>query len=139
MVDAAQDGAQLIDGCESAYGYFEDKNFRKGRQAMRQDVLALVADRDKYPRVFSASFGIWMDYQWRQKGWNVENPAANPHPPDKFEQVVRSALENADEYVWIYSETPRWWSEQGGPVKLPSGYDAALRHATSTAAGLLPR
>jgi hypothetical protein len=139
MLDAAKDGSQLIDGYESAYGYFEDKDYRKGRQVMRQDVLPLVADRAKYQKFFSASFGIWMDYQWRQKGWNVENPAANPHPPDKFEQTVRSALENADEYVWIYSETPRWWSDQGGSVKLPPAYEAALRHASSTAAGPLPK
>jgi hypothetical protein len=131
MVEAAQDGSQLIDGCESAYGYFEDKDFHKARQMIRHDVLALVADRDKYQKVFSASFGLWLDYQWRQKGWNVERPELNPHPPEKFEQTVRTALECADEFVWIYSETPRWWSDEGGPIKLPPVYDAALRRAAA--------
>jgi hypothetical protein len=133
MVEAAQGGSQLIDGCESAYGYFDEKQFRNGLQMIHHDVLALVADRDKYQKAFSASFGLWLDYQWRQKGWNVEHPELNPHPPDKFEGVVRAALKHADEYVWIYSETPRWWSDQGGPIKLPPAYDAALRRAASVA------
>jgi len=78
MVEAAEGGSQLIDGWESAYSYFEEKKFRTARQMIHQDILALVADRDKYPKVFSASFGLWMDYQWREKGWNVEQPERNP-------------------------------------------------------------
>ena len=35
----------------------------------------------------------------------------------------------ADEYVWIYTETPRWWSKEGGPVKLPKAYEEAVRKA----------
>jgi len=31
--------------------------------------------------------------------------------------------------VWIYSETPRWWSPEGKPIKLPQAYDAAVRRA----------
>jgi hypothetical protein len=44
---------------------------------------------------------------------------------------VRQALALADEYVWIYSETPRWWSKEGKPIKLPEAYEAALRRARS--------
>ena len=131
MVEAAQGGTQLIDGWESAYSYFEEKKFRKARKMIHEDILAMVADHDKYRKVFSASFGLWMDYQWKEKGWNVEHPENNPHPPEKFEQIVRTALQYADEYVWIYSETPRWWSDQGGPVKLPAAYDAAIRRAAA--------
>ena len=129
MIEAAQGGSQLIDGCESAYSYFEEKKFRTARQMIHKDVLAMVADREKYRKVFSASFGLWMDYQWKEKGWNVEHPERNPWTPDKFEEIVRTALTYADEYVWIYSETPRWWSDQGGPIKLPPAYDAAIRRA----------
>lgn len=134
MVEAAQGGSQLIDGWESAYSYFEEKKFKKARQMIHHDVLAMVADPDKYQKVFSASFGLWMDYQWREKRWNVEHPERNPHPPEKFEGVVRTALQYADEYVWVYSETPRWWSEGGGPTNLPPAYDAAIRRAAATPA-----
>ena len=139
MIEAAQGGTQLIDGWESAYSYFEEQKFRKARQMIHRDVLAMVADREKYRKVFSASFGLWMDYRWKEEGWNVEHPERNPSPPDKFEEVVRTALQYTDEYVWIYSETPRWWSDNGGPLKLPPAYDAAIRRAASmTARPLAP-
>ena len=80
-----------------------------------------------------------MDCDWRKKGWNVEHPELNPRPPDKFEGLVRSALQCADEYVWIYSETPRWWSDGTGPVKLPAAYDGALRRAGAPSAGPLTK
>jgi hypothetical protein len=134
MVEAAAGGSQLIDGWESAYSYFEEKKFRKARQMIHRDILAMVADRAKYQKVFSASFGLWMDYQWKDQGWNVEHPERNPQPPDKFEGIVRTALKYADEYVWIYSETPRWWSDRGGPTNLPSAYAAAIRRAASNPA-----
>ncbi len=131
MIEAAQGGSQLIDGCESAYSYFEEKKFRTARRMIQKDVLAMVADREKYQKIFSVSFGLWMDYQWKEQGWNVEHPERNPWPPDKFEGIVRTALTYADEYVWIYSETPRWWSDGGGPTNLPPAYAAAIRHAAS--------
>ena len=46
---------------------------------------------------------------------------------------VTEALSAADEYVWVYSETPRWWSAEGKPVKLPPEYEAALRKARAAA------
>jgi hypothetical protein len=46
---------------------------------------------------------------------------------------VRNALAGTDEYVWIYSETPRWWSDQGKPLQLPEAYIESLRHARDPA------
>ena len=40
-------------------------------------------------------------------------------------------MKYADEYVWVYSESPRWWSDTGSPVKLSPAYDAAIRRAVS--------
>ena len=131
MIEAAKGGSQLIDGWESAYSYFEEKKFRKARKMIHQDVLAMVGNREKYTNVFSASFGLWMDYQWKERGWNVEHPELNFQPPDKFESIVRIALQYADEYVWIYTEEARWWSDTGSPVRLPLAYDAAIRRAAS--------
>jgi hypothetical protein len=66
----------------------------------------------------------------------VEDTSKNFYTPEGFERTVRTALETADDYVWIYTETPKWWTEQGGPQKLPAAYDAALRRA---AAGRPPK
>ena len=139
MIDAAQGGSQLIDGWESAYSYFEEKKFRKARKMIHEDVLAMVADREQYKKVFSASFGLWMDYDTPKSTWDVEHPERNFTPPEKFESILRHALCYADEYVWVYSEVPRWWSNEGHPVKLSPAYDAAIRRAASpTAAGASP-
>jgi hypothetical protein len=43
--------------------------------------------------------------------------------------VLRRALELSDEYVWVYGETPKWWSAEGQRKNLPAAYDRALRQA----------
>jgi len=126
MVEAAQGGTQLIDGWESAYSYFEEKKFRKARQMIHQDILAMVADREKYQKVFSASFGLWMDYQWKEKGWDVERPDRNPSPPEKFERIVRTALQYATSMCGFTARHP-----DGGRRKAVPSAAARLRHRHS--------
>ena len=46
---------------------------------------------------------------------------------------MRAALTRADEVVWVYTETPRWWAADGGPpAKLPAAYVDALKRARKT-------
>jgi hypothetical protein len=59
--------------------------------------------------------------------------SANYYTPGAFETSVRAALAIADEYVWIYTEAPRWWSPAGTAVDLPDGYADALRRARGDA------
>ena len=129
MVEAAKGDARLVDGFELSYGYKRQAQFDEGYRLMKEGVLPIVADPAKYGRVCSAGFGLWMDYDWRTKGWAAEEPSRNYFTPESFEASLRRALERSDEYVWIYTETPRWWSEGGGRVKLPDVYDAAIRRA----------
>jgi hypothetical protein len=70
-----------------------------------------------------------MDQDWRKNGWDVDDVSKNYFTPETFETSVRTALATTDEFVWIYTETPRWWSEKGGPVNLPLAYTEALRKA----------
>ena len=81
--------------------------------AIVRDAAALAADRAAYRRVVSAGFGLWLDYDWRKKGWDTREPEKNYFSPAGFETALRAALEQSDEYVWIYTETPRWWSAKG--------------------------
>lgn len=129
LIQGIRGKARLIDGYERSYGYILPDEFNRGYAEMKQGVLPLVADRQKYNRVTSRSFGLWLDYNWRTLGWN---PAGiqNYRNPEQFEMSVRSALKTADEYVWIYSETPRWWSTEGGTVSLPESYKSALYRAS---------
>lgn len=135
MTEAAEGKTQLIDGWESAYSYFEEKKFVKARKMIHEDILAMVADPQKYRARFSASFGLWLDYQWRDRGWDGENAERNFWTPEKFGAIVSTAMQYADEYVWIYTETPRWWSDEGKPVKLPPAYGDAIRKVASSVSG----
>ena len=45
------------------------------KRTVYRDVLAMVADREKYKKVVSGSFGLWMDYCSDKDGWDVEHPA----------------------------------------------------------------
>ena len=129
MVEAARGRTRLVDGHELSYGYRDPEQFVVAYRTMQTGLLPMVADPKKYRRTFSLAFGLWMDHDWRKLGWEVEQVAQNYFTPETFESSARAALNTADEYVWIYTETPRWWSKEGGPVKLPAAYAEALRKA----------
>ncbi|HEY7116214.1 MAG TPA: hypothetical protein VH475_06500 [Tepidisphaeraceae bacterium] len=130
MVDAAKGKTRIVDGYELSYAYKDTARFAPAYQNMQSGVLPFVgADAKRYREAFSFGFGVWMDEDWRKKGWDVDDPSKNFYTPEAFEKTVRAALETSDEYVWIYTETPKWWSDQGKPVKLPAVYEAALRRA----------
>jgi hypothetical protein len=75
-------------------------------------------------------FGLWIDYDWRNKGWDEKDPSKNYFTPQQFESSAKAALSTADEYVWVYTEKPRWWDPQTGkPAALPREYQEALRRA----------
>lgn len=133
LVEGAEGNTKLVDGHELSYGYKEPKQFADAYQTMRQRLLPIVADTNKYLRVISCGFGLWMDQNWRKNGWNTEDFSTNYFKPDVFGTAVRAALDTADEYVWIYTESPRWWSKEGGSVKLPKPYEAAVREAVKRA------
>jgi hypothetical protein len=130
MVDAASGRTRLVDGYEPAY--FHDKDLTKFAAAYRMlttDLLPIVSDAARYRRLLSVSFGLFLDYDPQGRPWNGADGSANYYTPVEFEASVRAALDVADEYVWIYSEAPRWWSPAGTPLDLPEGYAAALRRA----------
>lgn len=129
MVEASRGRTRIVDGFELSYGFKTPRDFEEGYRLMTEGVAPIVADAASYRRAVSSGFGIWLDNDWRRKGWDVADPSKNFFTPESFESSVRAALERSDEFVWIYTETPRWWSAGGGPVKLPAAYDAALRRA----------
>jgi hypothetical protein len=130
LLDAAAGEASIVDGFELSYAYRNEQQFDEGYAMMKDQAIAFAADADKYRQRVSFGFGVWMDQDWRKLGWNTEDVQANYFSPEGFERSVRKALGRADRYVWIYAETPRWWSEEAGKsVTLPAEYDEALRRA----------
>ena len=129
MLEAAREDARFVDGCELSYGYKDSDPFDQAYATMRQALLPIVANPERYRRFFSFGFGLWLDNQWRKVGWDTVDFSKNFFSPETFEFSLRRALEVADEYVWLYTETPRWWSNEGAPVKLPQAYQDAVRRA----------
>jgi hypothetical protein len=113
-----------------SYGFKERRQFWAAYDVVRRGVAPIVADADRYRRVTSVAFGLWMDYDWRGRGWDDAAYDRNYFAPASFETTLRAARETADEYVWIYTEQPRWWTDpDGAPSRLPAAYAAAVRQA----------
>lgn len=128
LIEGAKGKTRIVDGHELTYAFKDRPQFEKQYQETRNGLGKLVAEPQKYQQFISIGFGVWMDDDWRRKGWNEADPSKNYFSPEGFEKSVTAALETSDEYVWIYTETPRWWGDKGR-VKLPQAYEDALRRA----------
>jgi len=127
MVEAARGKTKLVDGHELSYGYRDASAFIAAREVIGQHAATLAADQKRYRRVVSAGFGLWLDYDWRKQEWKTDQLEQNYFSPGRLEASLRAAVEQSDEYVWIYSEKPRWWSEQDVAVDLPGAYVETVR------------
>ncbi len=135
MIEAAASGAQLVDGHELSYGYRDVNAFVKARETIRAQAARLAADPPSYTRAVSAAFGLWLDFDWQKRGWDSRRPGGNYFSPERFETSLRAAVEQSDEYVWIYAEKPRWWSEQKGTIELPPAYIDTVRRVRRALVG----
>ena len=129
MIESARGATRIVDGYERSYGFKTTEQFHTGFEAITVKAARLMADAAAYRRVVSPGFGLWMDYDWSKKGWSTERFQVNYFSPEQFRSALRLALEQSDEYVWIYTETPRWWSDAGGPVALPADYVESIQSA----------
>ena len=131
MIDTAAGQTRLVDGHELSYGYREPSLFVQAREVIKIKAAALAADPVKYRSVVSAGFGLWLDYDRPKNGWTNDKVESNYFSPERFEASLRAAVEQADQYVWIYAEKPRWWSRNGKAVDLPPAYIEAVRRVRS--------
>jgi hypothetical protein len=130
LFDAGMGTKTIVDGYEISYGYRTDEEFDDAAETMREKLLPLVGDPGIYRRRVSIGFGLWMDYDWRKKGWDAGDVSKNYFTPKQFEKSLTKALATADEYVWIYTESPKWWDgPDAKPTKLPPAYMDAVRNA----------
>jgi hypothetical protein len=127
MLDVAAGQAQIIDGYEPSYAYKTEAQFAESLK-IRERSMNLVADKEKYAKHYAHGYGIWMDEDWRKYGWSTTDFSKNFFTPETFAESVRLALQHSDEYVWIYTEKPWWWSPKG-QQELPKEYVDALERA----------
>ncbi len=129
MLEAVRGRSELVDGYELSYGFRDSRQFMDARRLFGTPVLAIVADPTSYRDRVRLGFGLWLDYDWRRYGWGAPETARNYFSPEAFEASLTDALRFTDEYVWVYSERPRWWGSSDPAVRVPEPYVAALRRA----------
>jgi predicted methyltransferase len=127
MLDGGSDRASIVDAWESSYPYQRAEQFAKAYDTIRRESADWSARPENYRRFVRAGFGIWMDHDWRRTGWSLDDFSKNHFTPESFEQAVRAALHTSDGYVWIYTEQPRWWTNE----RLPAAYVDALKRAAA--------
>ena len=143
MLDVCTPQTRLVDGWEGAYRYRDKKQFAEAYRAIRVKLARQSGLPDKYRRHFEAGFGIWLDCYTdrvitdaskKKKRWHTDDLTLNYFTPTQFENSVRWALETSDQYVWIYTQSPRWWTSE----RLPQPYVDALTQARRSQALELP-
>jgi hypothetical protein len=127
LIEGIRGETRIVDGYERSYGFRQEGQFEEGREITAIRTAALMADPAAYLRTVSPAFGLWLDYNWPKLGWRTDRPESNYFTPEGFRTSLAAALERSDDYVWVYTERPRWWTAEGNRVDLPEAYVREIR------------
>jgi hypothetical protein len=114
LLDAMPPSAYLVDGYELAYPFKQRKQFLDGYSRI-QEAVKLSGTPERYRARVRGGFGVMLDYQGR----------ANYFTPEELQAALKHALEISDQYVWLYSNGPRFFP----PSAITPPYIAALSAA----------
>ena len=125
MIEGAREPSKLVDGHEMSYGYqVQSRSCVPGRQSQSTRRAFLSTDPDTVsssrPRSESGS-----TLTGKRKAGTPPTSSETTSRPTAWNRAC-AAIEQSDEYVWIYTEKPRWWSEKGS-VDLPKPYVDKIR------------
>jgi hypothetical protein len=126
MLDVCTPQTRIIDAWERSFGYKQQEEFVKARDITQTQLPEFAASSRQYLKHIQTGFAVWMDNRHHKIGWHLDDFSKNHFTPAQFEESVRLALATSDEYVWVYTEKPRWWPKQ---EQLPQPYIDALRKA----------
>jgi hypothetical protein len=126
LLDSAHGKTEIVDGYELSYGFTIPARFDQARGVVKERAPVIAADPARYQRHMRVAFGLWLDYQHQTRPWHVKEVERNHFTPANFERVLKRALAVSDRYVWVYTETPRWWQERQA---LPQPYVDVLWRA----------
>lgn len=125
-LDAAPPAMTFVDGNEYAYLYNSDSEFLKMGNAIRNNALSLVApeNRRKYMAQVQSSSGIYLDSYTvpATSRWHIDRKGQAPLT--RLKSNLSSALNAANEYVWVYGERNRWWPTENKSVTAQYWNDA---------------
>lgn len=124
MLAACDEQTVIIDGWEYAYGYKMAEEFETARKTVKKKALKWTAHARTYHKQFQIAFPVWTDYALKDSPWNETDFSRNFHTPAEFGQRLQLAAKYSDEYVWLYSAKPKWWTGEN----LPEEYRIALQN-----------
>lgn len=138
--DAAPPTVTLVEGDENAYSYSRPDEFDRAFTQLKLNALRLIAPehRSQFRAQVQVSHGIYLDAHVNPTNSPWYMPPLRGSRVARLEANVSAALQAADEYVWIYGETARWWP--GGQKEHPAwpeklaGADRALQRAVNPVA-----
>jgi hypothetical protein len=147
--------ATVVEGFELSYPYRSCDRFQEAYAQLRGPCRDLSLDPAKYDRWLDIGFGLWLDFDSvstckdaRESGRPCRwfDPSLYPVEqrylvdPEQFARAVASARAVSDGYVWIYTEEPKWWTEESPLGKnLPDAYVRALQGARDVMNPSCPR
>ncbi|MGH7411498.1 MAG: hypothetical protein ACREJ6_10645 [Candidatus Methylomirabilis sp.] len=142
-------GMLVVEGHEPSYPFRFCHQFQEAYRSLRGECRRLSLSPQQYDRDLQIGFGIWMDNQsgqpcapYREEGKSCPwaDPTLYPEEarhrvdPSLFGDAVASALDLTDQYVWIYSEEPKWWtSARPDGENLPAEFVQAIEQAREAA------
>ncbi|MCC6443341.1 MAG: hypothetical protein IT210_07770 [Armatimonadetes bacterium] len=121
MIEAASPQAVIVDGYENAYEFKSRSHFVSARDTVKRQAKSLSRVPSTYAKRLQIGFGLWLDYGGAKR-WDITDLTKNYFSPDEFARVLKAALEESDRYVWIYTQTPRFFP----PSNLPDAYLKAI-------------
>ncbi len=116
-----------------------DQSLGESRWPDAPALLCSEAERQALTRDVTASFALMLDYRSAQLPTDVfqTDPARlgeNSHTPAEYTDLLRSALQASDRYVWSWSSTVLWWEKPGDTRALiPPEYLEAAKVAREQA------
>lgn len=125
ILDAATDQTKIIDGWEGAYTFKKREQFLKAKQLLKVDQLLWSANPQQYQKLVQAGYGLWADSYSNTRGWQPTLGWYNYFSPQQLTKSLEFAFEATDHYVWLYSEHPKWWTNEN----LSTDYIEAVRAA----------
>ena len=125
LLDAATDTTKIIDGWEISYYFTRREQFSVVKAMMSKELVAFSGNAAQYQKLVRPAFAVYMDRGYAVHGWNAELWWLNAFSPVQLQTQLEYAFEATDQYVWLYSEHPKWWTNEN----LSPDYIEAVRAA----------
>jgi hypothetical protein len=124
--------AYIVDGGEGTYKSRTAGEYQRQRQEVQGPWKAQSARPDLYGKRVRVGFGKWLDAgEGGVSVFNATDHGKNYYAPSQWEETLRLALKETDEYVWVWTggQARFFPMTYGRGVNIPEAYRNATRRA----------